>query len=92
MLNTTFTYQQPKWSKHLIIWIPFIFSLFLCGLVVGTSLFSGVGITIQTALPTFFCVLPMVFFFTAYSTQTQITELERRIADLEIKQSDTKRV
>jgi predicted PurR-regulated permease PerM len=92
MITFTPTTKAPKFVRYMqSIWMPFYFSLFLCVIVETTGMFPRSGITIQTAFPTFFGFLPMVFFFIALSTQSQITRLEKRINDLETKLSDAKK-
>jgi hypothetical protein len=71
------------------IWIPFVFSIVLCGIVILTSVLP-LGIQMPPAFPAFFCFLPMVFFFVCNAIQNQFIEFEKRIAELEIKIQNAK--
>ena len=71
------------------IWIPFVFSIALCGIVILTS-FLPVGVQMPPGFPAFFCFLPMVFFFVCSADQNQFIAFEKRIAELEIKIQNAK--
>jgi len=64
------------------IWIPFIFSVILCGLVMLPT-FSALGSQMPIGFPAFFCFLPVVFLFVASAVHAQFSALEKRISDLE---------
>ena len=49
--------EVPTFKRTLAPWVPFAFSVFLCGLVIL--------VWIEPAYPAFFCFLPMTFFFVA---------------------------
>lgn len=64
------------------IWIPFVFSLALSGIVLLTGLAANIG-NVHPAFPAFFCFLPMAFFFVANATWANYRALEKRIEELE---------
>ena len=67
--------------KYFSLWIPFIFSAALSGIVLLG--WSRSTISLPTGSPAFFAFLPMAFFFSAISVQNHISRLERRIEGLE---------
>ncbi|CAN5577508.1 hypothetical protein BH09VER1_BH09VER1_31950 [soil metagenome] len=68
------------------LWIPFIYSVVICGLVVGPYLISiGKSPTgaWEMGFPAFFCFLPLVFLFVTIGTSNKLSLLETRIRQLE---------
>lgn len=63
-------------------WLAFSFCTFLCGLLVFMRMRTG----IDAAFPTFYCSLPMAFFFVGIALAHILKELKRmsdRISQLE---------
>jgi hypothetical protein len=67
--------------RTLIHWLPAVFCLMLCCIVLGAQLFLGS----DTWQPAFFCFLPMCFLFVGSATfqmHREIVELRAQVADM----------
>ncbi len=69
--------EVPEFKKAAGPWVPFVFCLVLCGIVMFTLVKTG---NIGPAFPAFFCFLPMAFFFVAVAV-TQIRKELKRMSD-----------
>jgi len=69
--------EVPAFKRTIGPWVPFAFSLVLCGLVMFVWAKTG---RIEPAFPAFFCFLPMTFFFVA-ATVGQIRKELRGLSD-----------
>jgi hypothetical protein len=82
-MTTNTLFKKPSgldMLKRWRLWIPFLFSILLCGLVImDIKAFKDMPF----GFPAFICFLPMVFFFIAATTSGYISALESRIQKLE---------
>jgi hypothetical protein len=76
---------MKAFKSKIQLWVPFVFSVCLCAIVVVSSCFSKGTNSYEVGFPAFFCFLPMVFFCMASATQDKISVLEKRIEELEDK-------
>jgi len=78
--------EIPAWKTRLAPWLPFIFCVFLCGIVMCTLLASSM----EAAYPALVCFLPMTFFFLAgvlIQDRSEVKALEERVRQLEAAQN-----
>ena len=67
--------------KFLTLWNPFIYSMAISGIALfGWSRSTN---SLPPGFPAYIAFLPMAFFFSALSTQSHISRLEKRIESLE---------
>jgi hypothetical protein len=75
------TEQMKSWLKYFTLWVPFLYAMAMSGIALFG--WSRSTISFPAGLPAFVAFLPMAFFFTAISTQSHLSNLERRIESLE---------
>jgi len=71
-----------KLIYKLSLWLPFVFSIALSGIVLNASHGSKAS-TIPSGLISFLCFLPMAFYFVAQCTLGYVSRLEKRLDVLE---------
>lgn len=67
--------------KYFSLWVPFVYSAAVSGIaLIG---WSHSSISMSPGFPSYIAFLPMAFFFSALSAQSQVFRLEKRIESLE---------
>jgi hypothetical protein len=74
--------ETMKQIYKLSLWLPFVFSIVLSGIVLNASHGSKAS-TLPPELTSFLCFLPMAFYMVAQATAGYVSKMEKRLDTLE---------